>query len=198
MPTHARERLLQGAEELFYKEGIQAVGVERLLAVTGVGRASFYRHFAGKDELVQAVLKRRDARWHTWLEETVAAHGGGPLAVFDAIAEFAESENFRGCAFINAMAEAPDPHSEIFHLANEHKGKVTDLFDRLLEEEGHPDHRALAEQFILLMDGATVTAMRQRGGGAARRARAIAERLLSPPPRPDSASPSAKSSTAAA
>ncbi|WP_280724699.1 TetR/AcrR family transcriptional regulator [Kitasatospora sp. MAA4] len=178
MPTDARERLLQGAEELFYTEGIRAVGVERLLAVTGVGRASFYRHFAGKDELVHAVLKRRDAHWHAWLEETVAAHGGGPLAVFDALAESAESENFRGCAFINAMAEASDPYGEIFRLANEHKGKVKDLLDRLIEEAGYPDHRALAEQFILLMDGATVTAMRERGGAAARQARAIAERLL--------------------
>ncbi|NLU66099.1 TetR/AcrR family transcriptional regulator [Streptomyces sp. HNM0574] len=178
MATQARERLLQGAEELFYKEGIQAVGVERLLEATGAGRASFYRHFASKDELVHAVLERRDAQWHDWLEEAVASHGGGPLAVFDALAESAESGGFRGCAFINAMAEAADPHGEIFRLANAHKGKVTDFFDRLLKEAGHPRHRELAEQFILLLDGASVTAMRERGGGAARRARAVAERLL--------------------
>jgi AcrR family transcriptional regulator len=178
MPTNARERLLQGAEELFYQEGIQAVGVERLLATTGVGRASFYRHFAGKDDLVHAVLERRDAHWHAWLAETLAAHGGGPLSLFDALAESAESEHYRGCAFINAMAEAADPNGEIFRLANEHKSKVTVLLDRLLEEDGHPDHHALAEQFTLLMDGATVTAMRERNGAAARRARAIAERLL--------------------
>ncbi|MCX4746686.1 TetR/AcrR family transcriptional regulator [Kitasatospora sp. NBC_01287] len=178
MPTDARERLLRGAEELFYAEGIQAVGVERLLAVTGVGRASFYRHFAGKDELVHAVLKRRDAHWYAWLEQAVAAHGGGPLAVFDALAESAESETFRGCAFINAMAEAADPRGEIVRLANEHKGRVTAFLDRLIEAAGHPEHRALAEQFVLLMDGATVTAMRSPGGAAARRARGIAERLL--------------------
>lgn len=92
MATHARERLIEAAKELFFAEGIRAVGVERLLADSGIGRASFYRHFTGKDELVVAVLKERDTSWRRWLAAEVDARGGAPLAVFDALAQDAERE----------------------------------------------------------------------------------------------------------
>ncbi|UCM90497.1 TetR/AcrR family transcriptional regulator [Streptomyces marincola] len=179
MATRARDRLLEAAEELFYAEGIHAVGVERLLSVSGVGRASFYRHFASKDDLVIAVLQRRDRLWRAWLEARVAAHGGGPLAVFDALAEGAEEPGFHGCAFINAMAETADPDSEIYRLAGEHKQRVTDLLARLLANAGHQDSDSRARQLALLMEGAIVTAMRERSGEPARQARSMAEQLLS-------------------
>ncbi|MEU6238022.1 helix-turn-helix domain-containing protein, partial [Kitasatospora sp. NPDC047058] len=67
MATQARARLLSTAEDLFYAEGVRAVGVDRILTESGVGRASFYRHFAGKDDLVVAVLQGRDERWRQWL-----------------------------------------------------------------------------------------------------------------------------------
>ncbi|WP_280240756.1 TetR/AcrR family transcriptional regulator [Nocardia abscessus] len=67
MATRAKQRLLTTAEDLFYAEGIRAVGIDRLLHESGVGRASFYRHFASKDDLVVAVLEDRDRRWLTWL-----------------------------------------------------------------------------------------------------------------------------------
>ncbi len=178
MPTHARDRLLTAAAELFYVEGIQAVGVERLLAVSGVGRASFYRHFAGKDALVAAVLQRQGEQWLAWLEAAVAEHGGGPLAVFDALADRARSHGFHGCAFVNAMAETADPSSEVYRLAEAHKRRVTAYVEQLIKAAGCERHEALAEQFVLLMDGATVTAMRERTGAPALRAREMAQRLL--------------------
>src|SRR5689334_19509381 len=116
MATRARERLLDAAEELFYADGIRAVGLERILTVSGVGRASFYRHFAGKEELVVAVLRRRDERWRQWLAERVAELGGHPLAVFDVIAEGFGRQDFRGCAFINSMVESADPDSPIHQV----------------------------------------------------------------------------------
>src|ERR1700754_2329559 len=103
MATHARERLLRTAEQLFYAEGVRAVGVERLLTVSGVGRASFYRHFASKDDLVVAVLRNYDEAWRGWLTQRVQELGGDPLAVFDALAERFASADFRGCASINTM-----------------------------------------------------------------------------------------------
>src|SRR2546421_9625095 len=103
MATRARQRLLETAEELFYADGIRAVGLERILSTSGVGRASFYRHFTGKDELVVAVLRERDRQWRAWLADRVAALGGQPLCVFDALAERFARADFRGCAFINAM-----------------------------------------------------------------------------------------------
>ena len=178
MATRARERLLATAEELFYSEGVRAVGVERLLEVSGVGRASFYRHFSGKEDLVLAVLRDRDEQWRAWLERAVAARGSTPLAIFDVLAERFTSPQFRGCAFINAMIESSDTSGPVYQLATQHKEAVIRYISGLLAEAGHSDPRPLAEQFILLMDGAHVTALRTRSSRPARQAKAIAEALL--------------------
>ncbi|WP_089315084.1 TetR/AcrR family transcriptional regulator [Actinomadura mexicana] len=183
MPTRARERLMSTAEELFYAEGIRAVGIERILEVSGVGRASFYRHFPGKDDLVVEILRHRDSAWRRWLADSVAAIGAPaeqrPLAVFAALAERFGRRDFRGCAFINTMVEAADVDSPAHLVAVEHKQKVSAYLDELLAEAGRTDHAALAEAFILLIDGAIVTALREGTPDAAWRARTIAAALLS-------------------
>ncbi|MGW2424318.1 TetR/AcrR family transcriptional regulator [Streptomyces sp. NPDC001709] len=178
MATRARERLLDAAEDLFYAEGIRAVGVERILTESGVGRASFYRHFAGKDDLVVAVLQRRDRAWRTWLAERVDALGGQPLDVFDALAERFATADFRGCAFINTMVETADTGSSAYRVAAEHKERVTSYVAGLLGGAGHEDAEALARRFVLLMDGAIVTALRERTTAPAAEARAVAAAVL--------------------
>ncbi|MFD1939476.1 MULTISPECIES: TetR/AcrR family transcriptional regulator [Nonomuraea] len=182
MPTGARERLLVTADALFYAEGVRAVGVERILGDSGVGRASFYRHFPGKEDLVVAVLRRRDQAWRAWLAERVNALGGEALNVFDALAEWFARADFHGCAFINAMVEAT-PGSAAHQLAVAHKERVTSYVTGLLAESGHPDVERLACQIVLLMDGAMVTAMHDRTARPAHRARAVAAALLDRPPR---------------
>ncbi|GAA1549554.1 TetR/AcrR family transcriptional regulator [Actinomadura kijaniata] len=158
------------------------MGVERLLAASGVGRASFYRHFAGKDDLVAAVLRERDEKWRRELDAEVAARGGHPLAVFDVMAGRFEREDFHGCSFVNAMAETGDRDHPVYALAEEHKRAVADFFGRLLADSGHPAGGAgreeLAQRLVLLLDGAIVTALRDRSARPALRARAIAELLL--------------------
>lgn len=179
MPTRARDRLLETAERLFYADGVRAVGVERILAESGVGRASFYRHFPSKDELIVAVLQARDERWRQWLADAVSARGGEPVAVFDALAERFAAADFRGCAFINTMVEAADPGSPAHQVAAEHKRRVIAYVDGLLATAGRADHAELAQQWVLLMDGAIVTALRERSTEPAGRAKAVAEALLS-------------------
>lgn len=166
------------AEELFYAEGVRAVGVERLLEVSGVGRASFYRHFSGKESLVLEVLRDRDRRWRAWLAEAVATRGGTPLSVFDALAERFESADFRGCAFINIMVENADPDCAVHRLADDHKRAVTHFVAGLLAGAGHTEPDELAAQFVLLMDGANVTALRTRDAEPAYRAKSVAAALL--------------------
>ncbi|KAB1142525.1 TetR/AcrR family transcriptional regulator [Streptomyces luteolifulvus] len=178
MATKARERLLETAEELFYAEGIRAVGVERILAESGVGRASFYRHFASKDDLVVAVLQRRDEAWRAWLAERVDALGGEPLDVFNALAERFTRADFRGCAFINTMAETADTESGAYRVAAEHKERVTTYVAGLLAQNGHAAPDELARRFVLLMDGAIVTALRERTPAAANEACTLAAAML--------------------
>jgi AcrR family transcriptional regulator len=182
MAVQARERLLATAEDLFYAEGIRAVGVERILSVSGVGRASFYRHFPGKDDLVVAVLSGRDERWRAWLRESVEARDlppeDRPVAVFEALADRFAHDDFRGCAFLNTMIEAADRDSAAHQVAAAHKAKVTAYLDGLLTEAGREDHAALAAEFVLLVDGAIVTALREGTPDAALRAGNIARALL--------------------
>ncbi|MFD0275174.1 TetR/AcrR family transcriptional regulator [Kitasatospora sp. NPDC127111] len=182
MATQARARLLSTAEDLFYAEGVRAVGVDRILTESGVGRASFYRHFASKDDLVVAVLQGRDARWRQWLRESVESRAlppeQRPLAVFDALAERFARQDFRGCAFVNTMVEAADRLSTAHQVAAAHKASVTGYLDQLLAEAGYDEHAALAEQLVLLVDGAIVTAVREGTTEPASRARRIAAAVL--------------------
>lgn len=179
MPTNARERLLTAAEELFYAHGLRATGVEQILATSGVGRASFYRHFASKDELVLAVLQRRRERWETVFEPRVRALGGHPLAVFDVLAERLEATGYRGCVFINTLVELPDPTDPAHEFAVRQKERVRTFLAGLLADHGHAeDADALARQLLMLYDGASVTGLRERSPRAAHDARAMAEVLL--------------------
>jgi AcrR family transcriptional regulator len=182
MATQAKQRLLATAEELFYAEGIRAVGIDRLLQESGVGRASFYRHFASKDELVVAVLEDRDRRWLSWLRESVEAKtrdpAARPLAVFDALADRFARKDFRGCAFINTMVEVADRESAAHQVADRHKRRVIAYLSELLTHAGRSDAAELAAELALLVDGAIVTAVREGTPDAAARARAIAQRLL--------------------
>jgi len=184
--TQARRRLLETAERLFYAEGTRAVGVERILEESGVGRASFYRHFASKDDLIVAVLRRRDTAWREWLATRVEALASTahakPLAVFDALEERFGWQDFRGCAFINTIVETADPASAAHAVANEHKSAVIDYLTHLLKAADHPAPETTARALHMLMDGAVVTALRESTPDAARRAKQSAAILLAATP----------------
>jgi AcrR family transcriptional regulator len=178
----ARSHILEVAERLFYAEGYRAVGVDRLIAEADVAKATFYRHFRTKDDLLVAVLDARDARFREWLAGRVEAAADDPrdrpLAVFDALAELFAADDFRGCAFLNTMVEVASRSHPAHQAAQRHKQRLIDYFERLLREAGVPSASALAPQILLLIDGAIVTAVREGGPGAAARARSLAENLI--------------------
>jgi AcrR family transcriptional regulator len=188
MAIQARQRLTDTAGRLFYAEGIRAVGVERILDESGVGRASFYRHFASKDDLVVDVLRQRDTSWRAWLAERVDALAptarDRPLAVFDALEERFARQDFRGCAFINTIVETADPASLAHQVADEHKKAVIAYLTRLLRNAGYAASTSTARALHLLMDGAIVTALRERTPDAARHAKSAAAVLLAAVDRP--------------
>jgi AcrR family transcriptional regulator len=177
-----RERILKTASELFYAQGLRAVGVDTIIAQAGVAKASFYKHFPSKDDLILAFLKRRDALLRHWLEQTVERLSPNaadkPLAVFDALAQRFASNDFRGCAFINSMVELAN-RDHVAHLAaDEHKRHVTAYISGLLKAAGIADPENLAHELMILMDGAIVTAVREGTPDAARSAKRIAAVLL--------------------
>lgn len=178
MPTHARERLVAAAERLFYAEGIRAVGVERLLAESGVGRASFYRHFPSKNDLVLAMLRGYDQRFREWLAKALAEAADAPATLFDALAERFDDAAFQGCASIRTMIEFVDSDDPLHRAAVAHKDAVLADLDAWLAAAGRADHATLAEEFLLLIDGAIVSTLREPGPAAALRAKRIASALL--------------------
>ena len=177
-----RERILDAASELFYRHGIRAVGVDTLIARSGVAKMSFYKYFASKDALVVAFLTRRDERWRAWLRAAVERRATEPrarlLAVFDTLDEWFRSPEFRGCAFVNAASELADRAHPAYRAVVEHKQRVEAYLRELAHASGVRDPEALARRLLLLMDGAIVTAQIAGTPGAAREARAVAAALI--------------------
>jgi len=181
-PLTTRERILEAASPLLYRRGMRGVGVDALVAATGLAKATVYRHFASKDLLVEASLRRRDIRWRAWLEGAVAdrAAAGVPpaLAVFDALGDWFSSEDFRGCAFINAAAEITGPDHPALDAVREHKRMLRDYLRGLVDGPDAAWADALADALLLLVEGAIVTAQIERSPAAAARARRAAAALM--------------------
>lgn len=182
MSSAARERILDAASVAFYRDGIRAVGVDAVVASAGVAKATLYRHFRSKDELVQAFLLRRDLRWRRWLQEAVErlapSPADRPLAVFDALGEWFASDEFRGCAFINAAAEITDPAHPAREAVREHKRALGEYLERVVRDAGLAEPAARAGALLLLVEGCIVSALIEDDAGPARRARDAARTLL--------------------
>lgn len=156
-PSEARERLLRTASGIFYAKGINSVGVEEIISRAQVTRATFYRHFPSKDDLIVAYLDSTDAQIRQQLE-TIVARGQSAQETIRAIAEWIvdsiNDPHFRGCAFLNAAAEYPDASSPVQQAVLRHrdwfKHVVQDQLERL---RGEPSD-AGAQFFVMIRDGA--------------------------------------------
>jgi len=176
----ARERLLAAADELFYHEGVHTVGIDRVIAHAGVAKASLYKAFGSKEELIKAYLQRRQEGRQQRLMQTLA-HYATPrerlLGVFDALAERATQAGFHGCAFINASAESK-PGSSVETACDSARSWMKQLFLQLSEQCAVADAPELAQRLVLLYDGALVAAKMDRNPAAAHTAKAVASALL--------------------
>jgi AcrR family transcriptional regulator len=157
--TPGRERLLAAASRLFYREGINGVGVDRILGEAGVTRATMYRHFAGKEALVAAYLESEDATLRGYFADA-EAEGGTPAEllgrVIDTIALDITSYHTRGCPFINAAAEFPDADSAVRRIVAAHRTWFREALAELARAAGLPDPEASAAALVLLRDAALV------------------------------------------
>lgn len=179
----ARERLLRTASRLFYTEGIHAVGVERIVAEAQVTRATFYRHFPGKEELVVAYLRAQDSGVRARLDSEPQTPQDA-AALLRAMVEGMGGEicrtGFRGCPFINAAAEYPDPAHPVHAAVVEHRTWLEAVARRALERTGHPDAAGAARTFMMLRDGAMVAGYLDDPRRASEGLRAAVEALVDP------------------
>ena len=155
-----RERILDAAFGLFYQGGIHATGIDRVIEASGVAKMTLYKYFPSKQDLVLAVLERRDQQWMAWFEQRVSALADSPnhrlFVLFDALDEWFREEGFSGCAFINACAEFAAPEHPAHQLAARHVNAVRDYIQQLALEAGAKDPSTLADQLALLVEGAIV------------------------------------------
>ncbi|MCG7207949.1 TetR/AcrR family transcriptional regulator [Streptomyces arenae] len=178
-PT-ARERLLAAANELFYAEGVQSVGIDRIIEHAGVAKASLYNTFGGKEQLIRAYLDSRHVRLTERLLRAVDAAEDPRdrlLAVFDAQVELFAQQTYHGCAFVAASAEAKHG-SAIEEASDTARAWIRALFTDLAREAGVPDPEALAHQLHLLYDGGGVSARMDRDPSAGAVAREAAGVLI--------------------
>ncbi|MET9291070.1 helix-turn-helix domain-containing protein [Streptomyces sp. NPDC003077] len=178
--VHPRERLLNVAAELFYAKGIHTVGVEQLVKEAGVTRATFYRHFSSKEGLVIAYLRERDARVKRAVEAIVHAHRGREalLEIIAMVAGSVERPEFRGCGFLNAAAEYPDPRHPVRVCVAEHRSWFRGVLREVVSQTGHPDPERVARALMVLRDGAMSGGYLDDQHDVARTLREAAESIL--------------------
>ncbi|SER72169.1 transcriptional regulator, TetR family [Lentzea xinjiangensis] len=183
-PGGARAKVLEAASALFYRDGIHAVGVDTVAAEAGVTKAALYGNFGSKNGLVVAYLRERDRLWQRQVD-AITAGCAEPrdrvLAVFDAYEAWVVRDDYRGCAFLNAASEFPDPADEVRTVVHDHKTAVRDYLRAQLEriEPRHAD--TLAEELMLLLEGATAMSVVSRSVRPFRTAKRVAAASLAAP-----------------
>jgi AcrR family transcriptional regulator len=163
MPTNAhtaRQRILETANELFYQEGIHAVGIDTIIERSGVAKATLYYHFASKEALIEAYLRERDRSFWAWFEQATSGEQeakGKLLAFFAALIAKVSRPGYRGCVFVNSVAEFPHEGQAGYALPRATKYEMRRRLLQLCQElpTKHPD--ALADQLTLLAEGAFVS-----------------------------------------
>jgi AcrR family transcriptional regulator len=177
----ARERLLASANELFYREGVQSVGIDRIIEHAGVAKASLYNSFGSKEELVHAYLEHRHEVIAARIRAAVDAAStpwAKILAVFDSQAETMRRPGYRGCAFAAASAEAK-PGGSVEQSTRSYRAWMRELFTELATSAAARDPELLGRQLQLLYDGAASSGNLDHDPLAAATARTAVASLLS-------------------
>lgn len=166
----ARDRILQTAHRLFYREGIRATGIDKVIAESGVTKVTFYRHFPSKNDLILAYLDHRHAKWMDWFRDALVRHGNTPAALVPTMAEWWQHPGYRGCAFLNGVSEMAGALPAVADRTRQHKADVVQTMEAMLPVPPRPtpstppaDHdaarHALALALCSAIDGACLRAV---------------------------------------
>jgi AcrR family transcriptional regulator len=171
-----RQKLLAAADELFSTEGIHAVGIDRVIEKAGVAKGSLYYNFSGKDELIKEFLLGRHAATVASMDVAIAGQTDPAqkiLVVFDVLGEISAQPGWRGCSFVNAVAEAPAGGPE-YAAAAEFRMWLHGMLGGLVAALDVADPPSLVGQLVVLYDGAVTSAQMDASPAAAQTAKSIA------------------------
>jgi AcrR family transcriptional regulator len=162
LPSETRQKLMQAAFTRFYRDGFRNVGIDQILADVGISKTAFYKHFESKEDLMVAALDYQHQQMEQQFLTLMRSRGGeSPLAqlraLFDAVDYILESEQFRGCVFVNASIEFPLPHDPAHVAAAKSKAAFERIVREIAAAAGADDPAALAQELMLIMEGAYVT-----------------------------------------
>ena len=177
----ARERILATAYELFSRRAIRDVGIDEVIERAGVAKATLYRHFPSKDDLVIAFLERREERWTmAWVEAEARQRGTTPeeqlLTIFELFDEWFHRDDFEACSFINVLLEM-GPEHPAGGASVEYLDNIRSIVRRFADEAGLRDTESFARSWHILMKGSIVSAA-EGDLEAARRGKAMARLLI--------------------
>jgi AcrR family transcriptional regulator len=181
-PRRAVDRIRQTARELFYREGIRAVGVDEIVTRAGVTKPSLYRNFASKDELAATYLRDYDSEFWNRFEQTIAAHPGQPRAqlraLFEQLAARAREPDSRGCGLTNAAVEYPKPDHPARLVAQANKRALRQRLIEMSAAIGATSPEVLGDGLLLLMEGAYASGQLFGPGGPAGAVAMVADQLI--------------------
>jgi AcrR family transcriptional regulator len=154
----ARERILRAVDDLFYREGVQAVGVDAVVARAGVNKMSLYRNFGSKDQLITAFLEDRDRQYWEWWDAVMQRHDGDPRrklhGLFEELQARVTRKGYRGCPFVNLAAELSNTKHPARAVITRNKQELRRRLCELAKAAEMKDPEALSESLLLLMEGA--------------------------------------------
>ncbi|HEX6983872.1 MAG TPA: TetR/AcrR family transcriptional regulator [Planctomycetaceae bacterium] len=164
-----RQKLLETAEALFYEEGFHAVGLDRILHAVGISKQAFYKHFGGKEELALEVIRWHDRWWRDQCRRLLTERAGDDArrqldAFAEILIELLDGQAFRGCFFVNAAAQFPNPYDPIHRAAMEAKEHIEALIRDMALRAGADDPAAFACEFSMIFEGAFATRSLRRCG----------------------------------
>ncbi|MBN9390393.1 MAG: TetR/AcrR family transcriptional regulator [Chloroflexi bacterium] len=178
----ARQQIMETASRLFYEQGFRAVGIDTIIAQSGVAKMSLYRHFPSKDDLIVAYLEQSNAQFWEWFESVVSQYPGAPrrqlAAIFEGVVQQVGSPVCFGCTFQGTAAEFPDVTHKGHAVALAHKKAVRERFYRMALAGQARQPEVLADGLLLLMDGAYVEKRMYGDQNPARSVALVAEAVL--------------------
>jgi AcrR family transcriptional regulator len=170
-----RERILETAFTLFHKQGYNSTGINQIIAEASVAKASFYQHFKSKEDLCVEFLNKRHGFWFDKLHEFIEKKKTGKtkiLASFDFLIYMNETENFRGCSFLNLLSEIPADNTKVLNVIQNHKNDLRTYF------RNHLDDKLLADHVYLLFESAIVESQVFKNQWPVKKAKSLVTTLI--------------------
>lgn len=182
MPSKKKILLINTANRLFYENGFHATGIDTVLLEAGVAKMTLYNHFSSKEELITAGINVKSKKVLSWLQKGLEAHAVSErdklLTIFDLYEQWFQSASFKGCMFAKAAGEFPEHKHPVHMAASAHLAKLFDGLSNIARKAHINNANALAEQIVLLLEGATSIAHTTGATISARRAKRTVIQLI--------------------